>query len=140
MKLKQILDAIQTKLTGLPTTGSNVYQNRVYPVQQLPAINVRYGAQRMQTISTQINNTVEIFIDAFCKASESELDDTLIKIQSEVHAALMADYSQGLSFVIDTTPLGATAPEVSDQSETPTAVQVFTFAITFRHSETSLET
>lgn len=140
MRLKQILDAVQTNLTGLTTTGTNAYQNRVYPIQNLPAINVRYGAQQMNTIAPNvIDNTVEIIVDAYCKAQENQLDDTLIKIQSEVHAAMMADYTQGLNFVIDTTPIGASAPDVSDESETPTAVKTISFQITFRHSETSLE-
>ena len=137
MKLKQIIDALQAKLTGLTSIGENVFQNRVYPLgeSELPGINIRYGAQAMEQYSNaQVNNTVEFGIEIYCKGSESALDDTLIKIQTEVHAAIMADYQQGLPFVIDTNPLGASEPIMSDDGEKPIATQTINFSIMFRHS------
>lgn len=97
---QSIRENVTTTLTGLTTTGSNVYQTRIYPVAEdkLPgiAIYTRTEDTEYQTITvprTQ-ERTLVIAVEAYVKALNN-YDDTLDTIAAEVEGALYADLTRG---------------------------------------------
>jgi hypothetical protein len=97
---QSIRENITTTLTGLTTTGSNVYQTRIYPVAEdkLPgiAIYTRTEDTEYQTITlprTQ-ERTLVIAVEAYVKALNN-YDDTLDTIAAEVEGALYTDLTRG---------------------------------------------
>lgn len=97
---KQIRDNIVTTITGLATTGSNVYRTRVYPLAdaKLPGLAVFTDSEEIEpsTITpprTQMR-TLTVRIEAFVKGV-SNFDDQLDTISEEVEEALAADITRG---------------------------------------------
>ena len=100
---QQIRDAIITQVTGLTTTGTNVFSHRVYPLQEgaLPALmvstlNESISASAMGTFgsSTSIIRNLSVTVEGYVKAT-SAADDTLDTIAEEVEAALGDDETLG---------------------------------------------
>ena len=56
---KQIRDAIVTLVTGLTTTGSNVFAGRTYALQdsELPALRVYTGDEDLTIAALGVNRT-----------------------------------------------------------------------------------
>jgi hypothetical protein len=97
---KQIRDNIVTTITGLATTGSNVYRTRVYPLAdaKLPGLAIFTDSEEIEpsTITpprTQMR-TLTVRIEAFVKGV-SNFDDQLDTISEEVEEALAADITRG---------------------------------------------
>lgn len=140
-KAETILEAVETLLTGLTTTGANVERARVHPWTnaELPAISLFMGAD------TPLDNDARgigfydwgllINVDAVCKkTATSGIDTTLNLIRAELTTALVGDYTLGLSFVIDIVEQGSSEPEISGEGEKPIALQRTTFLIKYRRS------
>ncbi len=131
-KANQILVAIKAKLTGLASTGANVYQSRAYAIGALPAINIKLGSDSVQSIhNIQSDNELLIVIEVFVKSDESLIDSTILQIRKEVQMALMADETLGLSFVLSTLPSAMSAPEISSEEQT-IAYATLDFKIIYR--------
>jgi len=131
-KANQILAAIKSKLTGLLTTGQNIYQSRVYAIESLPAINLKMGADRPESIhNTQSDNELTILVEMFVKSDEPNIDSILLAIRKEIQIALMADETQGLPFVLITLPNGMSSPDVS-ADEQPTAFATVEYKVIYR--------
>jgi len=97
---KQIRDNIVTTITGLATTGSNVYRTRVYPLAdaKLPGLAIFTDSEEIEpsTITpprTQMR-TLTVRIEAFVKGV-SNFDDQIDTISEEVEEALAADITRG---------------------------------------------
>ena len=97
---KLIRDNVETTLTGLATTGANVYQTRVYPLAEnkLPGIAIftktedtEYGT--INPPRTQIR-TLVVAVEIYVKAI-TNFDDTLDAISVEVEEALYTDRTRG---------------------------------------------
>ena len=92
---KQIRDRITTTLTGLTTTGNNVFQTRKYPLSEskLPGIAIYTNSHEFEPLSINpprtLNNTLDIVIELYVKNTNSE--DVLDTVSEEVEAALYAD-------------------------------------------------
>ncbi|MCU0806309.1 MAG: hypothetical protein MUF79_14660 [Burkholderiales bacterium] len=92
---RQLREAVATAVTGLTTTGSSVFQSRIWPVQssELPALLV-YTTTETVTTETIENpegqrREIEVRVDGIAKAA-ANLDDTLDQIAKEVETALAA--------------------------------------------------
>ena len=97
---KLIRDDIETTLTGLTTTGANVYQTRVYPLAEnkLPglAIFTKTEDTEYATIGpprTQIR-TLVVRVEIYVKEI-TNFDDSLDAISVEVEQALYTDRTRG---------------------------------------------
>jgi len=90
---KQIRDAIVTALTGLTTTGSRVYANRLMPLPDVlsPSLLITLDEESAIPLTFTANpiyeRTLSLSVAAVAKAT-SALDDTLDQISKEVEAAL----------------------------------------------------
>lgn len=90
---QQIRDAAVTALTGLTTTGSRVYANRVYPMKDanLPGLRIYTNDEEVQTdsigIARLLGRDLELVVEACVKENDT-FDDTIDKIIKEVEIAL----------------------------------------------------
>lgn len=107
---KQIRDNIETTLTGLSATGSNVYRSRVYPIadDKLPGILIYTDAEEVETVSITPPRTqmraLTVRVEVFVKAL-SNFDDEIDTIAEEIEAAIAADVTRG-GLAKDTTITG----------------------------------
>lgn len=93
---RQIRERIAADVTGLVTTGSNVFQSRIYPLEDaaLPCLLV-YSTSEESEILNQgtprlLSRTLNITIQGVA-AETSDVDDKLDLIAKEVESALSAD-------------------------------------------------
>ncbi|MBL4709752.1 MAG: hypothetical protein JKY48_15065 [Flavobacteriales bacterium] len=136
-RAEQIMQAVETALMGLTTTGTNVKRARVYKLtdEDLPALSINMGADDIADENNMafIDRSLAIEVVAHVKANDA-IDTTLNKIRREVHQALYADYTLGQSFVIDTVLNGDDSPEFNGELEKPVASQRLNYIVMYRHS------
>ncbi|MCX2780423.1 hypothetical protein [Microbulbifer thermotolerans] len=137
---KLLMDAVTDAVTGLPTTGDNVRQSRVYAHDRAPALSVRLGERRAIGIRSNAYVDVEqyIHIDISVAGSASTIDDQLLGIDAEIYHALMADPLLGLDFLLDVDPQGLSEPDL-ERAEKPKAVATSTWRYQLRHNIGNLE-
>ena len=140
---KSIRDNITTALTGLATTGSNVYQTRFYPLAEakLPALTVYTKSEETEygTINpprTQIR-TLEVTVEAYVSGNTG-VDNTLDTIAVEVEEALYADLTRGGN-AKDTLITGFDA-DFSGDGENPVGVGRFSIQVVYVSLENDVET
>ena len=146
---EQIMTAIETALTGLTTTGTKVQRGQVYPheIGQLPALGVLTGADvpsnEHQTglLDWELTAYVEAVaeITAGYTAQASTIESSLATIRAEVHAALLADYTLGLAFVIDIAPGPVAQPMLDGDGKIPIGSLLMAFVIQYRTSRGDIE-
>ena len=79
---QQIREKIGTTLTGLTTTGSNVYQSRVYPLENinLPALIIYTKSETSEPIvigtDRVMSRELSVIVEGYVKAT-SNFDDTI---------------------------------------------------------------
>lgn len=132
---KTIREYFGTQLTGLTTTGSNVFESRVYPMQaaKLPAIIIytttetseetAFSSKRVQT------RMLSVEVQGFVRAI-SNFDDTLDLIAKEVEVAILDDPTLG-GLAINT-ELTNTQADYSGEGEQPVGTIRLTFDVQYR--------
>ena len=94
-KRAQIKARIQTVLTGLSTTGSNVFLSRTYPIatSDLPGLLIYANSESIERLEIGIQNrqqrTLDLSIEAVAKGASAE--STLDTITVEVEEAMAND-------------------------------------------------
>lgn len=97
---RQIREAVETLLTGLSTTGSRVYANRLQPMADanLPGLRVFMDEEEIDEASAGspqlLYRRVALVVECCAKANTT-LDDTLDASSKEVEAALCSDITIG---------------------------------------------
>jgi hypothetical protein len=140
-RAESIMQAITTNLTGLATTGANVHRGRVYSLAAVPALSISMGSDENLSGSRTwpyLTRRLQVIITAHVKTT-TQLETQLNQIKTEVFAALNADISQGLAFVIDTELAIDEQPELDAEQDQPTARCDMQWTILYRHSNTSTE-
>ena len=95
----QIRQRIVTNLTGLTTTGSNVYDTRVYPMgaDKLPGLAVYTKAESTEYETMRpprtLRKTITAVIEIYVKMT-STFDEVLDTIAAEIETALYSDLTQ----------------------------------------------
>jgi len=131
---QSIREAVVTAVTGLTTTGSNVFATRVRPVSatNLPCLLV-YATDEvislengtldapMRTITVRVSGAVEANFD---------IDDTLDDIAEEVETALGADITRG-GYAISTDLLSTTL-ELEGEAEKQVGTIHLDYLISYR--------
>lgn len=140
---KQIRDAIVTTLTGLTTTGTRVYRNRVFPLEggKLPALCIFTKSETIEydtmTISRSVMRRLEIMVEAYVKAT-ANYDNTLDTIAVQVEEALASDVTLGgLSKDLTVTAFEA---DFDGGGEQTAAIGRFTIEVLYRTVENDVET
>lgn len=126
----QVRTAVAVALTGLTTTGANVFQFRVYPHEStaMPSLNIRAGDEEVDEVDG-LTRTVQIFVEGRIKAT-SNLADTLDTISEEVETALAADRTLGGVSIHIIEP--GTTTEIEDGAEQPVGMITMVFPIMYR--------
>ncbi len=97
---QQIREYFGTTLTGLTTTGANVYESRVYTLQNntLPSLVIYTKSEIAEPIvigtDRVMSRELSVVVEGYCKAT-SNFDDTIDTISKEVEEAIMADRTLG---------------------------------------------
>lgn len=138
----QIRNDIVTALTGLTTTGSNVFSHRVYTLGQtkLPAIciytNTEESSYQSITYPRSVSSTLTVNIEAYVQAT-SGYDDTIDAICLEVNNALAEDPTRN-GLAKDTRIIGIQT-ELSDDGEQPLCVAVISVIVMYMYVENDIE-
>lgn len=140
-KRQSIRERVASTLTGLTTTGSNVFQSRVYPIEntKLPCLLIYTREETSEPLVTNPPRTIEkvlsLVVEGYVKAN-TNFDDTIDTICEEVEEALFTDRlinDLALdSFLVNT--------EISynGEGDNPLGIVVMTFQITYHHTEGSI--
>ena len=134
----QIRAAVVNLLTGLTTTGANVFQTRVWPVNdsELPCLLVMTDADVVSSYSEgsvvantprNVNRTMHLTVQALVRSATT--DDALDQICLEVEKALSADrFLGGLSANVT---LADTRIQFKGDGEKPTGEATMTYQIEY---------
>lgn len=139
-KRKSIRENIVSELTGLATTGTNVFESRVYPIQELPGICV-YTLEEESEYRTvkpprNIRRELVVAIEVYVKARQN-YDDTIDQISSEIEDALTDDIKRG-GHAQDTRIISMNT-EFSAEGEQHIAIMTLTVGVTYFTNEGSPE-
>jgi len=135
---RQIRERAGTTLTGLATTGSNVFQSRIYPLgsASLPGLAIYTNAESAVVATMGATRTVtrelELIVEGYAAAS-SDLEDTLDQIGKEVETALAGDI--GLNNLALDSYLTSVEVTFSGDGEKPAGVTRHTYAVIYRSAE-----
>lgn len=131
---KQIRDNVVTTLTGLTTTGANVYRTRIYPLAsgKLPGIAVYTSSETSlyETLNRPRtrSRTLELMVEGYASGTVN-LDNTLDQIAVEVEEAMETDPTRnGLA---KDTQLTSTEIELVGEGESVAGVIKMTFEILY---------
>jgi hypothetical protein len=127
---QQIREYFGTTLTGLTTTGSNVYESRVYPIEnsKLPALIIYTKSETSEPIvigtDRVMSRELSVVVEGYAKAT-SDFDDTIDTISKEVEQAIAADRT--LDGKAKDTYLESTEIEFNGEGEKPLGYVSLTF-------------
>lgn len=122
---KLIRDNIETTLTGLTTTGSNVFVSRVYPItgSNLPGIIVYTDNEEVEYLTITrprtLMRTVTFSVEAYVKGV-SGYDDSVDVVCSEIEQALYTDLTRGGN--AKDTIIGSMEVQYQGEAEQPVAL------------------
>lgn len=140
---KSIRDNVVTTVTGLATTGANVYRTRAYPLAsgKLPGLCVYTNSEAStnETITYPRTKTriAELAVEGYVSGT-ANIDNSLDQIALEVEEALTADVTRnGLA---KDTELTSTEIEVVGEGEKVAGVIRMIFTITYMTAENDVET
>ena len=127
---QQIREKVGTTLTGLTTTGSNIYESRVYPLEagNLPASVVYTKNEESEPIVIGTNRlssrNLSLIVEIYAKTT-TNFDDTIDTISKEVEVAIATDTTlDGLTKDIY---LESTEIEYNGEGEQPVGYATLTF-------------
>jgi len=137
---QQIREYFGTTLTGLTTTGSNVYESRVYPIEntKLPALVIYTKSETSEPIvigtDRLMSRELSVVVEGYAKAT-SNFDDTIDTISKEVEEAIAADRT--LDGLAKDTYLESTEIEFNGEGEKPLGYVSLTFLTNYYVQETN---
>lgn len=140
---QQIRDDIVTTLTGLTTTGSNVFRSRIFPLEEtnLPALCIYTKSETSEYdtigLPRSVNRVLDVAVEAYVKGV-SNYDNTLDTIAVEVEEAIAADITLG--GVAKDAQITAFEADFAGDGEQPVAVGRFTVTVEYRTVENDVET
>jgi|TARA_R100000655_G_scaffold34673_1_gene67445 hypothetical protein len=139
---QQIRERVATTLTGLTTTGSNVFQSRVYPIEntKLPCLLIYTREESSEPLDMGPPRTIEkrlsLVIEGYVKAN-SNYDDTIDTITKEVEVAMYGD--RLINNLAKDSFLVSTDISFNGEGDNPLGIVVMTFEIPYHHTEGTLE-
>jgi hypothetical protein len=123
----QIRNAVITAVTGLATTGSRVFEGRIYPLatDELPALCVYTLNESSERISTtSLQRDLELVVEAYVHTSV-RYDELLDSIATEVETAIAANAALQ-ALVKDITPVQF-QKDLMKEGDKTIAVAILTF-------------
>lgn len=133
----QIRDFVKTTLTGMTTTGSNVFKTRFYPLEQadLPGLIIFSGPEgSSKTTLTSVERTYTVIVEVYASAN-IDVDDTLDTACKEIEAALFSDTTFG--GLCKFAELTSTDFEQADEFKKPTMRVTLTIDVGYKTTQTA---
>ena len=130
---QQIREAAATLLSGLTTTGTRVYQSRIYTLRDpdLPCLLISTDDEQITALgpeeSTAQERTLQLSIRCVSK-QVADMDDTLDTMLAEVETALA---NQTFSNKVKGLYLESISIEMSDELEKPVGIANAVFRTTY---------
>ena len=127
---KSIREYFGTTLNSLSTTGSNVFESRVYTLQDnaLPALVIYTKSETSEPIvigtDRVMSRDLSVVVEGYCKAT-GNFDDVIDQISLEVEEAIAADRTLG--GLAKDTYLESTEIEFNAEGEKPLGYVSMTF-------------
>lgn len=140
---KQLRDAVITRLTGLTSTGANVFPGRIYPIgsDKMPGLLVYTNDEVSAPITSgnprRYERTVTLEVQALVQVTDSYEDD-LDEIAVEIEEAVADDLGWG--GIAEDTRLVMTEKEFSAEAKISTARMTLKFEIDYQNLEGAPET
>ena len=139
---QSIRERVGTDVTGLSTTGSNVFQTRLYPVEagSLPclliySISEESGVTEMAS-PRPMTRVLNIVIQGVVSATQP--DDTLDLISKEVEVAMAADVK--INDLADNSFLSSTEIEINAEGAKPIGIVRLNYVVEYRNLDNNPET
>lgn len=140
---QQIRDRVATLVTGLPTTGSNVYKMRRYALDdaKLPAICVYTTDESSSLItigSRSLRRVINVVIDIIIKGSSTTVSDSIDTICVSAEEAMAADFT--LNGLAKSSVLTSSEIDVNVEGEKSIASARLVYAVEYVTLITDVET
>jgi len=142
---RQIRERIATDVTGLSTTGSNVFQSRAYPVEEskLPCLLVFVSEESVEIRSMGairgISSELTINIEGYCQGGDgATVMNTLAAIQKEVQIAVQADID--INSLARDSYLTSADASVNAEATKPTGSVRMTYLVIYQYMENAPDT
>tara|TARA_Y100001973_G_C5148886_1_gene306989 strand:- start:60 stop:506 length:447 start_codon:yes stop_codon:yes gene_type:complete len=136
---QQIRERAATRLTGLSTTGSNVFQSRTYPLERasLPGICI-FTNEETSEIQSQgnprnVQKILSLSIQGFATQGFTGVDDTLDTISKEIEIAMQGDIN--LNNLAQDSYLSETSISISGEGEKEIGSVTLTYTVIYQHAE-----
>ena len=133
-KRKQIRDRLKTLLSGLPSTGTNVFASRKYPLNKakLPGLLIYTDEEVSEAgaMRRSLDRTVAAKIQGYVKPNAGAIDDDLDEIAEDVEAAIESDPKLGGLALF--TILESSTMEFDTESDRPVGIITMTYQIQYR--------
>jgi hypothetical protein len=135
---QQIREKVGTLLTGLTTTGSNIFESRVYPLESanLPALVVYTKNEDSEPIVIGTNRlssrNLSLIVEIYAKTT-TDFDDTIDTISKEVEVAIASDTT--LNGLTKDIYLESTEIEYNGEGEQPVGYATLTFLTNYYVNE-----
>ena len=139
---QSIRERIATDVTGLTTTGSNVFQSRVYPIEDasLPCLLVYTTSEDSEVTEMAsprpMTRTLNVVVQGVVGATTP--DDTLDLISKEVEVALAGDVS--INSLANNSFLSSTEIEFNAEGAKPIGTVILNYVVEYRNLDNNPET
>lgn len=145
---QQIRDALVTLLTGLATTGSNVFAFRIFPqdTDVLPSINITTpsDSQDKDFSSTSTIQTRTLIVPIEIRAKATTFADVIDTIALEVEEKIVDEMEVTQSTILFPLVVEIESTifdiDISSELDTPTALGILTFEATYKVDTLDLAT
>ena len=138
---QSIRERIGTLVTGLSTTGSNVFQSRVYPVEDasLPCLLVYTTSEESEVTEIASPRPMTRFLNVTVQGvvGATTPDDTLDTISKEVEVALAGDVS--INNLANNSFLSSTTIEFNAEGAKPIGTVMLNYIVEYRNVDNNPE-
>ena len=138
---QSIRERIATDVTGLTTTGSNVFQSRVYPIEdsKLPCLLVYTTSEDSEVTEMAsprpMTRTLNVVVQGVVGATTP--DDTLDLISKEVEVALAGDVT--VNSLANNSFLSSTEIEFNADGAKPIGTVILNYIVEYRNLDNNPE-
>ena len=138
---QSIRERIATVVTGLTTTGSNVFQSRVYPIEdsKLPCLLVYTTSEDSEVTEMAsprpMTRSLNVIVQGVVGATTP--DDTLDLISKEVEVALAGDVS--INSLANNSFLSSTEIEFNADGAKPIGTVILNYVVEYRSLDNNPE-
>lgn len=120
-------NVVRERVVGFSRRDNDLPAVSVFMAEDQPVSD--NGQENMAFIDSELTIQCVVFVS---QPTEEEVIDQLLEMRRQIHIALMADYTLGLSFVSDTRYGGASPPDIEDDGGSLIGRMEVTWKIQYR--------